>query len=287
LTLGCGLALLSRTLDRSFRTPDEAERRLGVPALADIPKVLKIRSEDDCLVLVKEPGSAAAESFRSLRASLSLFSQDELYKTFLFTSALPSEGKSFCAINCAVAFAQQGLKTLLIDGDLRLPSIERVFFDEAPIKGLTEILTGEAVLDEATQLTRIEKLSVLCTGYQIFTPAELLASKACGRLILEATAKFDRVVINSAPIQAVSDTLLLAEHVQAICLVISPQTSGEIVFQAVQKLGHARSKLIGFVFDRVSLRHDADYTYPYSQMTSGGANRISRKRRPFKTPPVL
>jgi Mrp family chromosome partitioning ATPase len=128
---------------------------------------------------------------------------------------------------------------------------------------------------------------VLCTGYQVFTPAELLASEACGRLIQEATANFDRVVINSAPIQAVSDTLLLAEHVQAICLVISPQTSGEIVFQAVQKLGHARSKLIGFVFDRVSLRHDADYTYPYSQMTSGGANRISRKRRPFKTPPVL
>jgi succinoglycan biosynthesis transport protein ExoP len=291
LTLGCGLALLSRTLDRSFRTPDEAERRLGVPALADIPKALKIKSEDDCLVLVKQPGSAAAESFRSLRASLSLFSQDELCKTFLFTSALPSEGKSFCAINCAVAFAQQGLKTLLIDADLRLPSIERIFFneafDEAPIKGLSEILTGEAVLDEAAQLTRIEKLSVLCTGYQIFTPAELLAGEACGRLILDAAAKFDRVVINSAPIQMVSDTLLLAGHVQAVCLVISPQTSAEIVFQAVQKLGHARSKLIGFVFDRVSLRHDADYTYPYSQMTSGTANGMSRKRRLFKIPPVL
>jgi polysaccharide biosynthesis transport protein len=291
LTLGCGLALLSRTLDRSFRTPDEAERRLGVPALADIPKALKIKSDDDCLVLVKQPGSAAAESFRSLRAALSLFPKDEMCKTFLFTSALPSEGKSFCAINCAVAFAQQGLKTLLIDGDLRLPSIERVFFneafDEAPIKGLTEILMGEAVLDEATRLTRIEKLSVLCTGYQIFTPAELLASEACGRLIQEATAKFDRVVINSAPIQAVSDTLLLAGHVQAICLVISPQTSAEIVFQAVQKLGHARSKLIGFVFDRVSLRHDADYTYPYSQITSADANGISRKRRLFKIPPVV
>jgi polysaccharide biosynthesis transport protein len=291
LTLGSGLALLSRTLDRSFRTPDEAERRLGVPALADIPKVLKIKSDDDCLVLVKQPGSAAAESFRSLRASLSLFSRDELCKTFLFTSAVPSEGKSFCAINCAVAFAQQGFKTLLIDGDLRLPSIERVFFneafDEAPVKGLTEILTGEAALDEATQLTRIEKLSVLCTGYQIFTPAELLASEACGRLILDATAKFDRVVINSAPIQTVSDALLIAGHVQAICLVISPQTSAEIVFQAVQKLGHARSKLIGFVFDRVSLRRDADYTYPYSQITSAGTNGLSRKRRLFKIPTLL
>jgi succinoglycan biosynthesis transport protein ExoP len=282
LTLGCGLALLSRALDRSFRTPDEAERRLGVPALADIPKALKIKSEDDCLVLVKQPGSAAAESFRSLRASLSLFSQDELCKTFLFTSALPSEGKSFCAINCAAAFSMQGLETLLIDADLRLPSIERVFFndafDEAPIKGLTDILTGEAILDEVAQPTRIHNLFVLCAGRQVLTPAELLATETCGQLILDATAKFDRVVINSAPIQAVSDTLLVAGHVQAICLVISPQTSAEIVFQAVQKLGHARSKLIGFVFDRVSLRHDTKYTYPYSQMTPGGANAMSRKR---------
>src|SRR5258708_39739415 len=146
-------------------------------------------------------------------------------KTFLFTSALPSEGKSFCAINCAVAFAQQGLKTLLIDGDLRLPSIERVFFneafDETPIKGLTEILTGEAVLDEATQLTRIEKLSVLCTGYQIFTPAELLASEACGRLILDATAKSDLLGMNNAPIQAETDTFLLAGHSPEVCAVLS------------------------------------------------------------------
>jgi polysaccharide biosynthesis transport protein len=291
LMLGCGLAFLSRTLDRSFRTPDEAERRLGVPALADIPKVLKIKSDDDCLVLVKQPGSAAAESFRSLRASLSLLPKDEICKTFLFTSAVPSEGKSFCAINCAVAFAQQGLETLLIDADLRLPSIERVFFnedfDESVITGLTEVLMGEAILDEAAQPTRIEKLSVLCAGHQVFTPAELLASEACGPLILEATAKFDRVVINSAPMQMVSDTLLLAGHVQAVCLVISPQTSAEIVFQAVQKLGHARSKLIGFVFDRVSLRHGGDYTYPYSQIRSAGANGFSRKRRLFKIPPLL
>jgi capsular exopolysaccharide synthesis family protein len=288
LALGCGLSFLLRMLDRSFRTPDEVERRLGVPVLADIPKAPKIKSDDDCLVLVKQPGSAAAESFRSLRAALSLFPKDEMCKTFLFTSALPSEGKSFCAINCAVAFAQQRLETLLIDADLRLPSIERVFFngafDEAPTKGLTEILAGETTLDEAAHPTSIEKLSVLCAGHQVFTPAELLASDTCGQLIVEATAKFDRVVINSAPIQAVSDTLLLAGHVQAICLVISPQTSAEIVFQAVQRLGHARSKLVGFVFDRVSLRHGIDYTFPYSQIASGSANGGGRKRRPFKMP---
>jgi polysaccharide biosynthesis transport protein len=290
LGLGCGLALLSRMLDRTLRTPDEAERRLGVPALADIPKALKMRSDDDCLVLVKQPCSAAAESFRSLRASLSLLRKDGLCKTLLFTSALPSEGKSFCAINCAVAFAQQRLETLLIDADLRLPSIERVFFNnashEAPIKGITEVLAGEGILDEAVQSTRITKLSVLCAGQRIFTPAELLGSDMCGQLILEAAERFDRVVINSAPIQAVSDTLLLARHVEGICLVISPQTSAEAVSQAIQKLGPARSKVIGFVFDRVSLRHDADYSYPYSRMTPGGAKGVSDNRG-IKIPPVF
>src|SRR5258708_19036120 len=198
LTLGCGLAVLSRTLDRSFRTRTEAERRVGVPALADIPKALKIKSDDDCLVLVKQPGSPAAESFRSLRAALSLFPKDEMCKTFLFTSALPSEGKSFCAINCAVAFAQQGLKTLLIDGDLRLPSVERVFFneafDEAPIKGLTEILAGEAVLVEATQLPRIDNLALVVPAYKIFTPADMLASEAWCRPNFEPNKKSNWIV---------------------------------------------------------------------------------------------
>ena len=272
--LGCGLALLSKTLDRSFKTADQAERVLGVPALADIPKAAKMKFHNDCLVLVKQPGSAAAESFRNLRASLSLLSKDELCKTLLFSSAVPSEGKSFCAINCAVAFAQQGLETLLIDADLRSPTIHRVFFDETvakePIKGLTDVLTGQMVSDAAVQCTRIEKLSVLCAGTGVRTPAELLASEACGRMIQEAQEKFDRVVINSAPIHFVSDALLLVRHVQGICLVISPQSSAEAISQAVQKLGTARSKLIGFVFDRYTLRRNTNFSYPYSQPSNTG-----------------
>jgi polysaccharide biosynthesis transport protein len=285
MALGCGLPLLSRMLDDSLRTPDEAERRLGVPALGVIPKALKIKSDDDCLVLVKQRDSGAAESFRSLRVSLLLLRKDGAYKTFLFTSAVRLEGKSFCAINCAVAFAQQGFRTLLIDADLRLPSVGRIFFDGAPVEGLTDILTHQTSLDDAARPTRIDKLSVLCAGNQLSTPAELLAGEPFGRLIKEATAKFDRVVVNSAPIQVVSDTLLLAGHVQAICLVVSAQTSAEVVSQAARKLGDACSTPIGFVFNGVSLRHDAEYSYRYSQGASTRGN--GSRTRLLKPPPEL
>jgi capsular exopolysaccharide synthesis family protein len=276
--LGCGLPLVLRTLDDSFRTPDEVERRFGMPVLGVIPKALHVKSRADCLVLVKQRGSGAAESFRTLRVSLFLLRKDELCKTFLFTSAVRLEGKSFCAINSAAAFAQQGLKTLLIDADLRLPSIGKTFFDGASVEGLTDILEYQTSLENAARPTGIDKLFVLCAGSQLSTPAELLAGEAFGRLIKKAMAKFDRVVVNSAPVQAVSDSLLLAGHVQAICFVVSAHTSAEIISRAVRKLRDACSTPIGFVFNRVSARYDAKYGRQYSQKACARANAGSRNR---------
>jgi len=264
LTLGCGLALLSRALNHSFRTPDEAERRLGVPALGVIPKCARPKWLTDDLLLLERPGSGTAESFRNLRTSLSLLGKNSGYKAFLFTSAGISEGKSFCAINCAAAFAQQGLKTLLIDADLRSPSLDGIFFDGAPVQGLTGILTDQTDLDCAVRLTNINKLFVLCAGRQFDSPTELLAGERFGQLIRETTAKFDRVVVDSAPVNAVSDTLLLAGHLQATCLVVSTRTSAETVFQAARKLCNGGSTLVGFIFNRVSRHHGGDHLYqPY------------------------
>jgi tyrosine-protein kinase Etk/Wzc len=261
LMFGFALALLSSALNRSFRTPHEAERCLGVPALGVIPKCARPKWLTDDLLLLERPGCGTAESFRNLRTSLSLLGKNSGNKTFLFTSAGMSEGKSFCAVNCAVAFAQQGLKTLLIDADLRSPSMDRIFFDGAPLQGLTEILTDQTDMDDAVRLTNINKLFVLCAGRQLDSPAELLAGERLGQLIRETTAKFDCVVIDSAPVHAVSDTLLLVGHVQATCLVVSRGTSAEIVFQAARKLCNAGSTLAGFIFNRVSRHHGADSLY--------------------------
>jgi succinoglycan biosynthesis transport protein ExoP len=287
LALGCGLSLLSRAFDRSLRGVAEAERRLGVPALGAVPKWARSKWMTDDLLLVEQPGSATAESFRSLRTSLSLLGKNAGHKTFLFTSALGSEGTSFCAINCAVAFAQQGLATLLIDADLRSPSIAKIFFDEAAIPGLTNILTHQGDLDDTARLTNIHKLSVLCAGTQLEAPAELLADKALGQLIRQASVKFDRVVVDSAPIQRVSDTLLLVGHVQATCLVASPKTSAEVASQAVLKIASAGSTLVGFILNRVSRqRYGAAYGRRYPQNACARPKAGSRKR-PTKSSPQL
>jgi succinoglycan biosynthesis transport protein ExoP len=283
LALGCGLSLLSRAHDGSFKTVDEAERRLRVPALGVIPICAKPKRPTD-FILVERPSSVAAESFRTLRTSLLLLGKNTEHNTLLFTSAVQSEGKSFCAINCAVAFAQQGLKTLLIDADLRSPSIGRMFFGQAPIHGVTDILTHQSHLDDASRPTNIDELSVLCAGIQLDSPAELLAGEGFGRLIREALTKFDRVVVDSAPIQDVSDTLLLVGHVQATCLVVSAETSAEVVSQAVRKLANSGSTLVGFIFNRVSRHRGANFRYCYSKVACACASAGSRKRATNPSP---
>jgi capsular exopolysaccharide synthesis family protein len=243
-----------------LKTVDDAERHLGIPALGVIPKGPKAKSKNDILVLAKQPGSSAAESFRSLRASLSLLTGQGTRKrnarceSFLFTSAVPAEGKTFCAVNCATAFAQQGHRTLLIDADLRIPTIEKLFFPGRHVSGLTEVLRDEKRLEEAIHSTDIENLFVLCAGMRRDSQAELLGGEGFGQVMTAALApgQFDRVVIDSAPIDPVSDTLLIAGHVHAVCLVISVGVATtKIVIRSARKLAEARSAPIGFILNRV------------------------------------
>lgn len=256
LALGCALALLLRILDGSLKTLDEAEGHLGISALGAIPKGSKTKSKNDILVLAKRPGSPAAESFRSLRASLSLLTRKKnaSCESFLFTSSVPGEGKTYCTANCATAFAQQGYKTLLIDADLRVPTIGKLFFGVRPVPGLAEVLRQQMSFEDAIRPTEIENLFVLCAGMRRDSQAELLGGEGFGQVMKAALApgQFDRVVIDSAPIDPVSDTLLIAGHVQAVCLVISvgKATTKEVI-RSARKLAEARSAPVGFILNRV------------------------------------
>src|SRR6266571_7039043 len=200
---------------------------------------------------METPESPAAEAFRNLRAALSLLGPEAERKVSLFTSAVPNEGKSFTSANYSLALAQQGYRVLLIDGDLRRPNMHRIFrFPEAMRKnnseedsapGVMDCLVGEADLSSAprpipageidivTEKVAVEgnfltatggQLSVLAGGRRAPNPAEILAGPFFGQLVAEAARLFDRVVIDSAPILAVSDTLLMTPHVQTVCFVI-------------------------------------------------------------------
>jgi len=252
-------------VDSSFKTVDQAEMQLELPTVAAVPKGKEGNTYEGGFVVINEPHGAIAESFRTLRTSLSLLGKEAERRVFLFTSAVPGEGKSFCATNYAISLAHQGLKTLLIDADLRLPTLGRIFFNNAFHPGASEVLTGNVPLAEGCQPTEIEGLDVMTAGHRAPNPAELLAGASVGDLVRDARLKYDRVVIDSAPVNAVSDSLLLLKYVQTVCLVIhAGKTPRRAVMRAVQRLTESGSRPVGFIMNRMPQHSGADYYYHYS-----------------------
>lgn len=261
LALAASGVLGAHVLDGSFKTIDQAERRLGLVSLAAIPK--QPRSVVAGSVLVKKPQSALAESFRTLRTSLRITGKDAGSHAVLFASAIPAEGKSFCAINCAVAFAQQGLRTLLIDADLRLPTVERILLKTQDEPGLSDLLLGHTHLGKAIHLTGIKNLSVMPAGKRVPNLAELFGRSELPAFLQGVAVGFDRVVIDSAPVLAVSDTLLLAPHAGTVCLVVRARTTpGPAAVRAVEKLRESGAKIAGFVLNALPIRNGG-YYYHY------------------------
>ena len=184
------------------------------------------------------------------RTELSSANGNQRHSTLLLASAAPHEGKTFCATNYAVSLAHQGLRVLLIDADLRLPSVGKTFGIETKAPGVSDCIQGKVRLGTVVRETRIEGLFVLPAGRRVNNPTELLSEAGVGDLLREAESSFDRVVIDSAPIHAVSDSLLLARHVSLVCLVVrASKTPRRAVLRAIQKLAETNSTPTGFILN--------------------------------------
>ena len=304
--LAAGLAFVfgADALDRSIKTVDQAEAILGLPVLAAVPETRSTElkkgnkgetSPDGAIAyrLVEEaPEGPVAEAFRNLRASLSLLGPETDRKVFLFTSALPTEGKSFTSVNYALALAQQGYRVLLIDGDLRRPSIHKIFqqggngaarLRSDEMMGIVDYLVGAAELRDAarTVLTanaetfvdrtnrgnapRRGELSVLAGGRRAPNPAELLSGHSFKELLTEAAEHYDRVVIDSAPILAVSDTLLMVPYVQTSCMVVrANRTPRNAASRALSLLAATGTRPAGIILNRLPRRRGSGYYYYYA-----------------------
>ena len=329
LAVGLAVVFGADALDRSIKTVDQAEGVFGLPVLAAVPETraadvksaLKSEQGADGAVtyrLVEEaPGGPVAEAFRNLRAALSLLGPEEERKVFLFTSALPTEGKSFTSVNYAIALAQQGHRVLLIDGDLRRPSIHKVFPPSSngaqpprddEIHGIVDYLVGAAELRDAARVVltaeteafvdrrsrsnvpRRGELSILAGGRRAPNPAELLSGHSFKDLIADACQEFDRVVIDSAPILAVSDTLLMVPHVQTACIVIrASKTPRNAANRALSLLGATGSRPAGLILNRLPKRRGAGYYYYYASHGYGAgegsyAGRYSENRSTLSRP---
>jgi len=305
--LVAGLAFIfgADAIDRSIKTVDQAESTFGLPVLAAVPdtkedtKVSRSRGKSDGAyayrVISEMPEGPAAEAFRNLRAALSLLGPESERKISLFTSALPGEGKSFTSTNYAVALAQQGYRVLLIDGDLRRPSLHKIFGPKGKHKpspnyveppGLVDCLVGNAKIESAARPISAEEIDVVgdaialrgkihtATGGQLFVlaggrrapnPAEILSGSAFARIISDAAKQFDRVVLDSAPVLAVSDTLLIAPYVQTICVIIrARKTPRPAVHRAISLIVGAGTRPAGLVLNRLPRSRGAGYYYYYA-----------------------
>ncbi|MEP6672228.1 MAG: CpsD/CapB family tyrosine-protein kinase [Chthoniobacter sp.] len=253
LTLLCLAGLLTFVLmkkDRSFKSVEQTEEELGLAVLSSVPKAGKPRHRAGGQLILQELDSAVAESFRSLRAALSLGSESPAHHVTLFTSAVPGEGKSFCSVHYAVSLAQLGERTLLIDGDLRLPTVHQYFFEEPPEKGVGPVMDGQCELDAAIQATAIPHLFVLPSGRLVPHAAELLAQDAFHDLLRGAREKFERIVVDSAPVHAVSDVLLMLPDAEALCLVIrAGKTSPKAVQRALRLIERANGAIAGVILN--------------------------------------
>jgi polysaccharide biosynthesis transport protein len=266
LGIGVLLALGLSVLDSSFKTAEQAEHFLNLAILTTIPSMRSLKSGKSRIIMSHKSEYLGTETFRTLRTTLSLLGPEETRRTFLFTSAVPEEGKTFCAMNFAGSLAQQGRRTLLIECDLRAPALEAALAVDNPgVAGVADYLLGQQKFSEVVYSTEMENLSYIPAGSRVSNPSELLAHDAVAALIKEALAHFDRVVIDSAPIQPVSDTLLLVHRVQTVCMVVrANKTPRKIIQRAVQILQKAKAPLAGIVVNRLSqARRDPYYDYSY------------------------
>jgi polysaccharide biosynthesis transport protein len=277
LTSGVGLAFLLEGLDNTVRTTEQAQMISGLPPLGMIPlgsrtaregasaKRLVIATSKEAVELVTQvrPQSQMAESYRALRTSLLLSNLGAPPKVIMITSALPQEGKTTTSINCAVVLAQKGIRVLLIDADLRRPSIHKTL-GMGPRSGLSNVLTGSATLEQTiTRSPILPNLSVLPAGTPPPNPAELLASTNMRDVLEKLRGQYDHIVVDTPPTLSVTDAVVLSPRADAIVLVIR---SGHTTKQALRRsrdiLMQVNAKVSGVLLNAVDLS-SPDYYYYY------------------------
>ena len=286
---GIGLALLREYMDNTIKSPDDIETLARLPSLAVVPaftelnrgrlrvKLLKGASTNGHekrieLVAQHLPKSQMSEAFRALRTALLLSQADHPPQVVLVTSALPREGKTTAAANLAVTLAQLGDRTLLIDADLRKPGIGRLLnLGTGKYAGLSSYLAGVSSLDLVTiQHPAIPNLSAIPTGPLPPNPADLLSSEKLVDAIAELRTKFKFIVIDSPPIMAATDAVILSVKADGVLLVVrSGETPKEAFTRTCDLLLSVKCHLLGVVLNAVDpTAPDYYYSYryyPYSQ----------------------
>jgi capsular exopolysaccharide synthesis family protein len=253
LIAGIGLAFAIEALDNTVRTHEHVER-IGITFLGAIPRAAPgPDGAADPLVVQRSPKSSTAEFCRAIRTNLLFMSPDRPLATLLVTSSGPEEGKTTTAIDLAIAMAESGGRVLLLDADMRRPRIHRAL-GLPNAAGLSSLIVGDARLEDTVRETPVANLSAVTCGPIPPNPAELLHTEAFAALLARLRGQFDRVVIDSPPVAAVSDALVLSTQVDGTVLVLrAGATTREAARGAVRALSDVNARILGAVLNDVDL----------------------------------
>ena len=229
-------------------------------ARKDKEKIFQLQNRS--LISLTNPKSSIAEQFRTVRTSIQFSSVDKDLQSVVVTSPNPEEGKSTITANLAVVFAQQGKRVLLIDSDLRKPTVHYTFHTENHV-GLSNVLTRQVTLQEAVKTSRQENLWILTSGPIPPNPSELLGSKGMNDLLDEVKNEYDFVIFDSPPVLAVTDTQVLSNLTDGVVLVISSgNTKIDSAKKAKELLESAKAKILGVVHNN---KKEQDTPYYYGE----------------------
>lgn len=261
---GSGLAFIFESMDQSVRTPEDVKMHIKLPLLASVavPRDSKDKKAKLEFISYSRPRSTISESYRSLRTSLMFTAVEHRRKTLLFSSSGPQEGKTTSAINLAIVMAQNGEKTLLVDADLRQPRIEKAFDIEIQ-NGLTEVLAGSISIEDTIHKTEIDNLDVIACGSIPPNPSELLGSMRMDEFLATAGQKYDRIIIDTPPILAVTDAVILSGKVDGTILVVKAGDTNRNAAVKTKEIVDTvqTAKIVGVVLNMVDVAKSGGYYY--------------------------
>ncbi|MGK0271493.1 MAG: succinoglycan biosynthesis transport protein ExoP [Cocleimonas sp.] len=270
--LGLGFAFIREFMDDSVKTTKLLEKTTGLTVLAQLPNIKKLGPKKLALQTAIEPHSTLAESIKSLRTSLRFSTQNGAPKTTFITSSVAGEGKSTLALNLATAYAQVNQKVLLIDADLRSPSMHYLLElngngknskDAKP--GLTHYLSSsELVNSEVIQNCKIQGLDVITSGPIPPDPVELLSGSRMIELIESNANIYDHIIIDGPPVLGLADALVLANLAEATIITVQAgRTKKSALLDSLKRLERANANMLGTVLTRVGPENNPDYNLEY------------------------
>jgi succinoglycan biosynthesis transport protein ExoP len=258
LMIGVSIAFLLEYLDDTIKSPEDVKRTLSVGVLSALPRMGSVNGRTP-LVVAEQPLDPVAEAFRSLRTNIEFAAVDRPARTLLVTSPLPTDGKTFVAANLAAVVAQGGKRVVLVDADLRHPR-QHHQFELSKEPGLTSALLAPERQAAALRETGVEGLWIVTSGPQAPNPAELLASTRMRQFVSWLQERADVVVIDSPPVLAVTDAVVLSSIVDGTILVMdSGGTRRPAAVRAMEHLAGVGANVLGTVLNRVKPSGDGYY----------------------------